>query len=188
MFVLIEGCDAAGKGTQIELLQKQFECRVFKYPTHTFSILNDYLEKKVELDRKSLFLLFLADIGNEQEKLKAALQDYEYVFVDRYVFSTIAYELNGITYEQAKKIVGDIGFAVPDKIILLDIDSKTAQMRKAKQKKLDRYEENLKYLESVRNNFLKLYGERFLASDWHKIDATKSVEQVHKDILNVLKK
>lgn len=188
MIIIFEGCDAAGKGTQIELLQKQFECKVFKYPTNKFSMLNDYLERRVELDKKSLFLLFLADIANEQEELRIAVQDYDYVFIDRYVFSTIAYEIDKINYEQAKDIINDIEFVKPDKVILLDIDAKTAQKRKIKQKKLDRYEENAKYLETVRNNFLKLCEERFLTSNWYKIDAAKNIDEIHKDILNVLKK
>ncbi len=185
--IVLEGLDASGKGTQIDLLKSKFNCAVFKYPTHSFSILDAYLNKKIDIDRKALFLLFLADIANEQQKLKTALQHYEYVFVDRYVFSTIAYELDSITYAQAKKIVSEIGFIKPDKVILLDLDSKTAQTRKSKQKKLDRYEENAAYLESVRKNFLKLYEDKFL-SEWEKIDASQSIDEIQKDILNVLKK
>ena len=185
--IIFEGLDASGKGTQIDLLRSKFNCTVFKYPTHSFSILDAYLNKKIEIDRKALFLLFLADIANEQQKLSVALAHYEYVFVDRYVFSTIAYELDSITYQKAKKIVSEIDFIKPDKVVLLDIDSKTAQTRKVKQKKLDRYEENATYLESVRKNFLKLYEDKFLA-EWHKVDAMRSVDEIHKDILNVLKK
>lgn len=184
--VVFEGLDAAGKGTQIDLLRSKFDCPVFKYPTRGFPLLNDYLEKKVEIGRKALFLLFLADIANEQEKIKAALHEHEYVFVDRYIFSTIAYELDSITYARAKKIVTDIGFLKPDRVILLDLDAKTAQLRKSKQKKLDRYEENAQYLEKVRSNFLKLYKDKFL-SRWHRVDAGRGIDAVHKDILNIIR-
>jgi len=194
MLVVLESIDGGGKETQINLLKKELgSWAAFKYPTDKFQMLNDYLHKKIEIDYQALFLLFLADIKDEQEKIKHAVKSCEYVFVDRYVFSTIAYEINKIKYENAKKIIEDISFIKPDKVILLDLDAKTSQARKQKQKQqiaqeLDRYEENIAYLEKVRNNFNKLYKDRFLTKKWYKIDATKSIEQVNKEILKVLKK
>ncbi|MBU0586256.1 hypothetical protein KJ780_01985, partial [Candidatus Micrarchaeota archaeon] len=62
-----------------------------------------------------------------------------------------------------------------------------SQERKKKQKALDRYEEDQKYLESVRQNYLKLYRDKFLTNKWHLVDASKKVEEVHSEILNILK-
>ncbi len=189
MLVVIEGIDGCGKGAQIDLLRKEFpEAKVFKYPTHTFQMLNDYLERKLELAPKSLFLLFLSDIANEQRKIKAALDEGKTVILDRYVFSTIAYEVNEFLYPQAKKIVEGIGFLKPDMVVLLDITPEVSQERKAKQKALDRYEEDMEYLRKVRGNFLRLYEERFLCEDWRKIDGSKSIEEVHREIAKALGK
>jgi dTMP kinase len=151
-------------------------------------MLNDYLEKKVDLAPKSLFLLFLSDIANEQRKIKAALEDGKTVILDRYVFSTIAYEVNEFLYPQAKKIVEGIGFLRPDMVVLLDITPEVSQERKAKQKALDRYEEDREYLRKVRENFLRLYEEKFLCEDWKKIDGSKSIEEVHREIAKALGK
>jgi thymidylate kinase len=71
-------------------------------------------------------------------------------------------------------------------VILLDIDAKTSQERKKKQKQLDRYEENAAYLEKVRKGFLQLCKDKFMTNNWHKIDATKSTEEVNREILNLL--
>jgi len=189
MLVVIEGCDGCGKGTQIELLRTSFpDCAIFKYPTRGFSMLNDYLERKVELDPKSLFLLFLSDIANEQRKVKAALDEGKLVILDRYVFSTIAYELDDISYSQGKRIVESVGFIRPDKVVLLDVPSEVSQQRKRLQKALDRYESDIEYLEKVRSNFLNLCEDRFLCRDWVKIDATKSVDGVHSMIMKAMKK
>jgi dTMP kinase len=189
MLVVIEGIDGCGKGAQIALLRERFpEAAIFKYPTHTFQMLNDYLEKKLELAPKSLFLLFLSDIANEQRKIKSALEEGKTVILDRYVFSTIAYEVNEFLYPQAKKIVEGIGFLKPDMVMLLDITPEVSQERKTKQKALDRYEENVEYLRKVRENFLRLHEEKFLCGDWRKIDGTKSIEEVHREIVKALGK
>jgi len=184
--VVTEGIDGCGKETQIKLLQEKLDCKVFKYPTKNYQILNDYLEKKVSPDPKALFLLFLADIADDQENVRKALSENKLVILDRYVFSTISYEVNGIDYARGKTIVENTGYLKPDMVILLDIDSKTSQERKKKQKELDRYEENAEYLEKVRSNFLKLYEERFLTPNWHKIDSTKDIETVHAEIMKIL--
>lgn len=182
--IVIEGGDGTGKGTQVELLKKEFpDAVVFKYPTRNFPMLNDYLEKKIELDPKSLFLLFLSDIANEQEKIREAQEEGKLVILDRYVFSTIAYELDGVPYENAKKVIEAMDFIKPDKVILLDISPEESQKRKKAQKSLDRYESDIEYLGKVRNNFLRLFEEKFLCDDWVTVDASKSVEEVHKEIM-----
>jgi dTMP kinase len=187
--MVLEGIDGCGKETQIRLLREKYaDAAVFKYPTKGFQMLNDYLERKLELAPKSLFLLFLSDIANEQKKVKEALDAGRMVILDRYVFSTIAYELVDIHFPQAKKIVEGIGFLKPDAVILLDITPEVSQERKKKQKQLDRYEENREYLAKVRENFLRLEEERFLTPNWHKVDASRSVEEVHKEIMKAVEK
>ncbi len=184
--IVLEGIDGCGKGTQLEMLCKRTDCKVFKYPTQKFSMLNDYLLKKVQLDQKSLFLLFLADIANEQKDVSGATEKHSIVVLDRYVFSTIAYEKEGISFDEGEKIVEASGMLKPDMVILLDIPVSVSQERKSKQKKLDRYEENARYLEKVRQNFLRLHEERFLTPNWHKVDASRDAESVHKDIVKLL--
>jgi dTMP kinase len=187
MLVVLEGIDGCGKDTQIKLLKEKYpEAIVFKYPTKNFQLLSDYLEKRIDLAPKSLFLLFLSDIANEQRKVKEATDSGKLVILDRYVFSTISYEVNEFHYPQAKKIVEGIGFLKPDRVILLDITPEVSQERKSKQKELDRYEADREFLRKVRDNYLRLNEETFLCNDWKMVDAAKSVEAVHKDVLRAL--
>lgn len=186
MIIVFEGIDGCGKDTQIKLLRKRLDFTFMRYPTNNFSILNDYLEKKITLSSKCLFHLFLADIANEQEKLEAVAKTNVAV-LSRYVFSTIAYEVDGISYEQGKRIVEATSFIKPDLVLYLDITPETAQERKRKQKQLDSYEKNLNYLAQVRANYLRLYEEQFLARKWVKIDGSKSIEEVHAQILSALR-
>ena len=184
MLLVIEGADGVGKSTQIELLKKEVDCEVFVYPTKKFPILRDYLDKKIELNPKSLFLLFLADIAADQESVKKSKA--KIVILDRYVLSTIAYELGSISYEERKQIVESVGFLKPDMVILLDADPELAKQRKTEQKDLDRYEEKLEFLKGVRSNFLKLHEERFLTTSWHRVDATGDINSVHSEIMKLI--
>jgi dTMP kinase len=183
--VVFEGIDGCGKETQIALLKEKLGAIVFKYPTRNNKKLNDYLEKKLSIAPKELFHLFLSDIKEDQKNLVEALKKNKYVILDRYAFSTIAYELDVFSYEEAKQIVASASLLKPDVVILLDIDEKTSQERKSKQKQLDRYEENANYLKKVRGIFLKLFEERFLTPTWHKVDARKDIASVQADIMKL---
>ncbi|MBD3397667.1 dTMP kinase [Candidatus Micrarchaeota archaeon] len=184
---VLEGVDGCGKDTQIALLKEKIDFTHFKYPTPEFPSIREYLEKKREISPKSLFLLFLADIANEQERLADTL---ETCIIDRYVFSTIAYDKH-FSYGQAKDLVSDIGFVRPDKVILLDLSPEVAHERKIKQKQKegkdpDRYDEDTGYLKHVRERFLTLKEDSFLCQEWVVLDATKPPGELHKEILKLI--
>ncbi len=186
--LVLEGVDGCGKDTQIALLKEKIDFTHFKYPTSEFPSIREYLEKKREIAPKSLFLLFLADIANEQEKLS---DTPETCLIDRYVFSTIAYDRH-LSYENAKGLVSEIGFVAPDKVILLDLPPEVAHERKMKQKEEegvspDRYDEDINYLGHVRERLLRLKEDSFLCQDWVVLDATKPPEELHEEILKLLK-
>lgn len=190
MLVVFEGIDGSGKETQIRLLKDKLSAAgrrvaVIKYPTRHYQMLNDFLEKKVSIEPKALFLLFLADIAEDQKNVRRAMEENDVVILDRYVFSTISYEVDGIDYDRGKTIVHSAGYIIPDLVVLLDIDGRISQERKKRQKELDRYEENMAYLDRVRANFLKLHEQRFLTPNWHRIDARSGVESVHSEIMKL---
>ncbi|MBD3389426.1 AAA family ATPase [Candidatus Micrarchaeota archaeon] len=187
MKIVFEGQDGCGKDTQLALLKEKIEFTHFKYPTPAFPSIREYLEKKREIFPKSLFLLFLADIANEQEKLADSPGAS---IIDRYVFSTIAYDRH-FTYEKAKELVSGMGFLRPDKVILLDLPPQVAHERKMRQKSQegispDRYDEDTEYLTHVRERFLMLNEDSFLCPEWVVLDATMPPEELHREILGLL--
>jgi thymidylate kinase len=96
------------------------------------------------------------------------------------------------SYGQAKDIVSDIGFTRPDIVFLLDLPAEVACARKQEQKKKegvppDRYDLDVDYLSKVRNRFLMLKEDSFLCSRWVVLDATRPVEEIHTEILMMLK-
>ena len=188
MKLLIEGADGSGKGTQIALLKNKLGFAHFKYPTSSFPILREYLEKKRELSPQSRFLLFLADIANEQGKLA---ETPGLCVIDRYVMSTIAYDTH-YPYEKAKSLVSGMGFLRPDIVVLLDLPPGVACQRKKGQKEKegkspDRYDEDLEFLKHVRERFLKLMEDSFLCDKWVVLDATKPPEELHNEIMGLIK-
>ena len=187
MLIVIEGIDGTGKGTQIDMLAKKMPNVVFvKYPTPKFGILTQYLERKTELSKKAVFLAFLADIADDQPRVQKLLDEGKTIIMDRYVLSTIAYELDEFGQDKAREIVKQIGLIKPDKIILLDIEINEAMKRKANQKSPDRYEEDKKHLTKVRERFAQLYKERFLSTNWHKVDTSKPINDVNSEIMRII--
>lgn len=186
MWIVMEGVDGSGKDTQIGLLRKKMKFAYFKYPTPQNQKIQEYLARKLSIEGSDLVDLFLDDIYAEQEKLAGAAKK-GLAIVDRYVFSTIAYEAHLVEEEEIQRRIERRGFIRPDKVLLLDLPAKTAYERKKGQKTLDRYEEDVAYLERVRQNFLELYQERYGAKKWVKIDASRSVEEVHAAILKEIR-
>ena len=176
--ILLEGIDGGGKTSLLELLKKDFQFEYFKYPTQDNKKIRAYLEKKLDISGSDLVDLFLEDIFIQQERLRNAGKK-RLVIVDRYVFSTICYEAHLLPKEEIKRRIELRGFVVPDKVILLDLPAHVSYARKKKLKELDRYESDVAYLEAVRNHFLDLYKEKYLTTQWVKIDASKSIEEVY---------
>ncbi|MBN2477937.1 deoxynucleoside kinase [Candidatus Micrarchaeota archaeon] len=185
MFVLFEGGDGTGKSTLIDKLNKKFDFTLFRYPTDKFPMLRDHLDKRLTLNSKSLFLTFLADIANEQNRLELALGEGN-VFMDRYVLSTIAYENEGVSFNDAKEVVSRMDFIQPDLVVLLDLEPEEAHRRKKGQKSPDRYESDIEFLKKVRKNFLKLSREKFLCRNWKVIDASQPLSGVFEDAVTAL--
>ncbi|MGC9005091.1 MAG: dTMP kinase [Candidatus Micrarchaeia archaeon] len=184
MMIVFEGIDGCGKNTNITLLQSEYEFEVIKFPRDKYSLLTDFLHGKIEISRKALFLLFLSDIMDGISKVS----DEKPVFLDRYFFSTIAYEVNGIEYDTAKQIISSLSPPKPDAVILLDISPEISMERKIQQKGLDRYERDVEYLTKVRGNFLKLYKEKFYTPNWFLIDGNRPIMHVYEDVKATVEK
>lgn len=186
--VLFEGGDGCGKDTQVALLKEKLNFSHFKYPTHNFPILWEFLQKKRTLSLQALFHLFLSDIADEQEKLSSTKG---LRIIDRYVLSTIAYDSH-YSYEDAKAIVKASSFIKPDIVFLLDLPPEVARERKMKQKQSenvepDRYDLDVARLSKVRERFLKLAEDSFLCKKWVVLDANKPAEELHSEILENLR-
>lgn len=173
MLIVIEGIDGAGKSTQARLLLKRLVAEgyptvYFREPTRgrwgrkikQLARRSEALSPEVELD------LFLKDRKeNVARNLKPALSRGKVVILDRYYFSTIAYQgARGISLTRLKRM--NEKFAVrPDLIFILDIDPEEGLRRIRARKRRDLLFERRDYLAKVRKIFRRFRGRKFIHLD-----------------------
>jgi len=200
MLAVFEGIDGSGKATQIRSLVKHLKlrgrkCEVLAYPDMNGPLgllIGDLLHGRLTLGAEAQFFIFLADIARDQARLREALVLNDVVILDRYCFSTIAYQkCKGMAEKRALGFVKDAKFIVPDVVLLLDVDAKEATKRKEAQKTLDAFEADATFQSSVRKEFRKLARSKFLAKKWKVVNAGKDpekvFEQVHAEIDKMIK-
>ena len=191
--IVIEGIDGAGKSTQAEILmnrlqERGFDVVYFREPSG--SRWGQEIKRKA-LDQDSItpeeeLELFQKDRKENVEKnLKPALERNKIVVLDRYYFSTIAYQgAKGIDEERIKRMNEE--FAVkPDLVFILDIDPHEGLDRIRNRSKKDRLFERADYLAKVREIFRGFKGKKFI-----HIDARMPVEvisaRIEKNVLRLL--
>ena len=197
MLIVFEGIDAAGKTTMCNLLSdylrgKGLRVAVYRYPNKSSiygSIIRLFLESKISLSVEEQFLLYILDMVREKRSVLEASNQGCIVLIDRYYTSTIAYQCSqGFSYEAAKKVIEILSLPKPDAVIYLDIDPKTAVERKKRQKKeLDVFERNTELLEAIRRMYMREAEEGYPTKNWIVIDATKSIEEVYKEVVEATK-
>jgi len=189
LLVVFEGLDGAGKTTQINLLKDWFEKNnkiVYntKQPTDFYrkdKRVRNYLDKGIVPNMYSIALLAAADRTYQNEaEIKPILSKGINIISDRYLYSSLVFfKARGIEYEEIIRLNKNI--EKPDVVIFLDVKPK-----KALERIKIRDGENIKFEEKddntfiqVRNNFLEV-----LPKDTLIIDSSKSIEEIHKIIIN----
>jgi dTMP kinase len=185
ILIVFEGIDGSGKSTQAEILlerlqEEDFDAVYFREPSKgkwgrkikKKALHPDSLSPEEELD------LFQKDRRENVEKnLKPALKKKRIVILDRYYYSTIAYQgAKGIDEKLIRRMNEE--FVVePDLVFIFDIDPKKGLERIENRKKKDKLFEREDYLIKVREIFRSFKGEKFV-----HIDALKSKEEIRKEI------
>ena len=200
LFITIEGSDGSGKSTQIELLKRFFENNNIEYiltrePGGTIiseAIRDIILDKNfMEMSDTTEVLLYAASRAQHvKELIIPSLEEGKVVLCDRFVDSSVVYQgyARGLGVEKVKAIneMATEGL-IPDLTILLDLDVEKGLERKKNQKELDRLEsQKLEFHKKVVDGYRRISQEnkdRFVV-----IDATKTVEDIHKGIVCEIQK
>ena len=189
LLIVFEGLDGSGKTTQINLLEEWFKknkklVHSTRQPTDFYrndKRVKDYLEDGIVPNMYSIALLAAADRTYQNEvEIKPTLSKGINIISDRYLYSSLAFfKARGIEYQEIRNINKDI--EEPDIIIFLDINPDKALERvRVRDGKNIRFEEkNDNTFIQVRNNFLEV-----LPKDTLIIDSSKSIEKIHKTIIN----
>jgi dTMP kinase len=198
--IVLEGIDGAGKSTLTKALTEYLKktgrkVRTLIYPDRSYiygKIIDDFLHSKINLSVEEQFLLYLTDMVKDKIKISNAIADGEIVILDRYFFSTIAYQCsNGLDYERSKNFVELLSLNRSFGVFYIDIPIELSLQRKQKQKSLtgvDRFEANKSLLQSVKVFYERLFSERAFADNWVKIDGSKSQEEVSKELIDAANK
>ena len=189
ILIVFEGIDGSGKSTQAEILQERlqeedFDVVYFREPSKgkwgrkikKKALHPDSLTPEEELD------LFLKDRRENVEKnLKPALKKKRVVILDRYYYSTIAYQgAKGIDEKLIRRMNEEFVIE-PDLVFIFDIDPQKGLERIENRKNKDRLFEREDYLVKVREIFRSFKGEKFV-----HIDALKSKEEISKEIQEIV--
>ena len=192
MFIAFEGIDGCGKSTQAKLLHSYMEqkgkCLLTDEPTDglTGALINSILKSQVSvIDPMALQLLFIADRAEHVNgfilpKLSAGYS----VITDRYMFSSIAYgAASGVDTEYL--MGASSKFRLPDATFVCDVDPDIAMQRLKKRGKDLEYFEKLNFLAKARTAFKSLSKHY---ANYYLIDSSKSVEEIHSNIIKVVNK
>jgi len=181
--IVLEGGDKSGKSTQCRklvanLVAQGVKSELWRYPERSTAIgkvINDYLEKKIELEDHAVHLLFSANRWESVPRMKALLHSGVTLVVDRYAFSGAAYTgaKDGFDLEWCR--TPDIGLPAPDCVVYLTLNSDVAATRGDFGG--ERYEDT-DFQSRVEKNFHKLRE-----SSWKIMDASRTIPEIESDLL-----
>jgi len=199
LLIDLEGIDGSGKAVQSQRLKKWLESqgytvKLYSYPdikSDYGKVLDKFLDGKVDLDLMTQVLTFAADISKDQGKIRGEIDEGKVVVLDRYVPSTVAYQVaHGLGMRETLDLLERVRFQKPDLIALFDIEVKTAVERRKKKKgerKNDRHDANKMILTEVRKNYLRLYKRRWLSPNWVKVNGERTIDQVNEELKKRIK-
>ena len=195
VFISIEGIDGSGKSTIINQISEYFResgltTYLTKEPTDNFigKQIRQCLKQKDQCTPEMHALLFAADRNHHQIELKKAINEYDVVLTDRYIDSSIAYQMAQSIEESWIRAINK-NIILPDLVLLLDINPSISLKRRyanTGQEDLEIFEDH-EFLRKVRRNFLKL-SEKENRYPFAIIDASKSISECMSKITEELDK
>lgn len=202
-FITFEGIDGSGKSTQLRLLADDLRFRGFnvlvtQQPGGTplgRRLREAFLDTEENIAPMAELLLFAADRAQHVEFLvKPALAEGKIVISDRYSDATTAYQGAGRGFD-AKTIKQVIQLATgglkPDLTLFFDLPIETGLQRTHKRDEMGELKnrldkENSDFYKRVRAAYHEVIAKE--PKRFRIIDATKSVEEVHAEALQILLK
>ncbi len=184
MLINLEGIDGCGKSTQSQFLMEKFKSDnkktiLLKEPTNGKygQMLWNMLSGKIEATTEEILELFVLDRKEHvNEKIKPALDEGKIVLMDRYYYSTMAYQAAaGIDVNRIRK---DNEFAPkPDIVLIFDLPADLAMKRVRSHSVADVFEKE-EHLEKVRKAYLNLEDDSLVRI----IDATRTPEEIFDEV------
>ena len=189
MIIVIEGGDQAGKLTQSTMLEKalkkrKIKTKLFHFPDYKTPIgkeIRQYLDGKRKFPPQVIHCLLSANRWEKLEQIKQAQEKNSVLIMNRYYHSNLVYGLaNGMKEKWLDNL--DAGLPKADLVILLDVTQKESFNRQKTNR--DKFEKNEEFLKKIS----KIYKTVAKKKRWKIIDATKSKQEVHEEIMKTFSK
>ena len=184
VLVNLEGIDGCGKSTQSKLLREKLEGEgekviILKEPTKRphGQKLWDVLHGKRKASNEEILELFVLDRKQHvEEKIQPALDDGTMVLMDRYYYSSMAYQVaGGIDIEEIRE--KHVFAPRPDVVLIFDLPVSVALERVKGHSDADEFEKE-EHLEKVREAYLDLGNDPLVRI----VDATGTPEEIFEDV------
>lgn len=189
MIIVIEGGDQAGKKTQTVMLEKalkkrKIKTKIFSFPDYDTPIgkeISKYLAGKRKFPPQVIHCLLTANRWEKLNEILKAQSKNSVLIMNRYFQSNLIYGLaNGMKQKWLENL--DAGLPKADLVLLLDVTQTESFNRKKTNR--DRFEKN----EEFSRKISKIYRTTAKKKHWKIIDASKSKQEVHKEILKIFSK
>jgi len=189
MIIVIEGGDQAGKLTQSTMLEKALKKRkvktkLFHFPDYKTPIgkeIRQYLSGKRKFPPQVIHCLLAANRWEKLDEILVAQEKNSVLIMNRYYHSNLVYGIaNGMKQNWLENL--DAGLPKADLVILLDVTQKESFRRQKTNR--DKFEKNKEFLRKIST----IYHITAKKKHWKIIDASKSKEEVHKEIMKVFLK
>ena len=204
LFIVFEGVEGSGKSFQSKklyqkLIKNKIKTILTREPGGTKSaelirnlILKDYFKKttKEKFDKYTDTLLYLA-ARNEHilNKIKPALKKKNVVICDRFIDSTIAYQVYGkkVNYSFIKLIHKQIlGNLKPDLTFILKVSTKSSRKRLSERKSKNRYDNfPQSFYNKAQKSFINIAKGK---KNYFILDSSKNDSNLEAKIFNIVYK
>ncbi len=189
MIVVFEGGDQAGKKTQSALLEKRLKLakiktKLFSFPDYTTPIgkeISRYLDGKRKFPPQVIHCLLSANRWEKIDEIRKSQEKNSVIIMNRYRESNLVYGLvNGLKLDWLESL--DHGLPKSDLVIILDVSQTESFSRKRSNR--DRFERNKDFSNKISTTYRKMA----MKNKWKIVDATKSKQDVHDDIMKIFGK
>ncbi|MCS3900472.1 dTMP kinase [Methanococcus voltae] len=193
-FIVFEGIDGSGKSTQAKMLADRINAILDYEPTN--SEVGKLIRKGLSegcFEKETLALLFAGDRVEHCKELAKKLEK-NHIVCDRYVYSSIVYQnTQGIDIEYIYNI--NRYARVPDIVVLLDLNPELSMLRVNDRTGNNEIFEKIEFQKIIREKYLQIFEDEknknkksmFKPPIYIKIDANKSILELHNEIYDLIK-
>ncbi|XP_011159971.1 thymidylate kinase [Solenopsis invicta] len=182
-FIVLEGCDRAGKSTQVKMLinalnDLQIPAKARGFPnrkTPVGTILNSFLSKEINVPPETAHLLFSANRWECKEDMEKTLLSGVSLVMDRYAASGAVYTAANTGRSLNWCQQPDLGLLKPDCVMFLKVSKRQQELRSDWGK--ERFEHD-EFQQRVDANYEELKDD-----SWFVINADQDESTVHAEIL-----